>query len=312
MTRGLSLALALAFLSPGIVSGADVVQFYHLDAIGNVRVVTNATGAVVERHDYLPLGEECTTGVCASNPGITASQPRHFTGKERDTETGLDYFGARYYRGNLGRFTTVDPMIKMKDALVDPQRWNRYAYGLNNPFRYIDPDGRWPSTFWLPVHQQSIDRALPGVSASRREGLKVAVEEADSAEFQTSQMAFRHGMRGPGETEGRARSEANAFIRSEIEQAQNYEKMGADADAMAHLGLAMHALQDATSPAHEGFQEWRTEWNSYASLHAEIHGSKERKPDAEQRGRLDRATRDSWDYFTGKKEMPADFFGDRK
>jgi RHS repeat-associated protein len=139
---GLGLALALAFLSPGLVSGADVVQFYHLDAIGNVRAVTNATGAVVERHDYLPFGEECTTGVCASNPGITASQPRHFTSKERDTETGLDYFGGRYYRSNIGRFTTVDPAYVLQQNLVDPQRWNKYSYVRNNPLKYTDPDGR--------------------------------------------------------------------------------------------------------------------------------------------------------------------------
>ena len=75
---------------------AQEVEYYHLDAIGNVRAVTDQSGRVVERHDYLPFGEECITGACASNPGVTGGQPKHFTGKERDTETGLDYFGARY------------------------------------------------------------------------------------------------------------------------------------------------------------------------------------------------------------------------
>ena len=109
VTRSIGLAVVLACAWPAMVSAADVVEFYHVDAIGNVRVVTDATGAVVERHDYLPFGEECTTGPCATNPGVAASQPRHFTGKERDTETGLDYFGARYYGSKIGRFTTVDP-----------------------------------------------------------------------------------------------------------------------------------------------------------------------------------------------------------
>jgi RHS repeat-associated protein len=54
----------------------------------------------------------------------------------------LDYFGARYYRANLGHFTTVDPELNVKDALVDPQRWNRYAYARSNPLRFLDPDGR--------------------------------------------------------------------------------------------------------------------------------------------------------------------------
>ncbi len=131
----------LALLIPALVS-AQEVQYYHLDAVGNVRVVTNQAGQVVERHDYLPFGEECTTGPCAADTPVGAGQPKHFTGKERDTETGLDYFGARYYRGNLGRFTTVDPTVNIKTSLLDPQRWNRYAYVSNNPLRYVDPDGR--------------------------------------------------------------------------------------------------------------------------------------------------------------------------
>jgi RHS repeat-associated protein len=97
---------------------------------------------VIERHDYLPFGEECTTGPCASNPGLNAGQPRKYTGKERDKETGLDYFGARYHGSKIGRFTTVDPVYNWQENLVDPQRWNRYAYARNNPLRYVDPDGR--------------------------------------------------------------------------------------------------------------------------------------------------------------------------
>lgn len=63
-----------------------------------------------------------------------------FTGKERDQETGLDYFGARYYSGAQGRFTTPDPLMASGKA-SNPQTWNRYAYTLNNPLRFVDPDG---------------------------------------------------------------------------------------------------------------------------------------------------------------------------
>lgn len=63
-----------------------------------------------------------------------------FTGKERDSETGLDYFGARYYGSNMGRFTSPDP--KPRSArVIDPQSWNRYSYTLNNPLKFVDPDG---------------------------------------------------------------------------------------------------------------------------------------------------------------------------
>jgi RHS repeat-associated protein len=115
------------------------VTYYHLDGLGNVRAMTDKNAAIVERHDYLPFGEECTTAPCTPAGG---AQPKRFTGKERDTETGLDYFGARHYGASLGRFTTVDPTVNVQRGLVDPQRWNRYAYGLSNPFRYVDPDGR--------------------------------------------------------------------------------------------------------------------------------------------------------------------------
>jgi RHS repeat-associated protein len=137
------LHLAAAWLLPGILV-ADQVEYYHLDAVGSVRAVTSAAGAVVERHDYRPYGEECTTGPCALNPGVGAGGPLKFTGKERDTETGLDYLGARYYGSSIGRFTTVDPYLDPRSALTDPQQWNRYAYGRDNPLKFVDPDGRHP------------------------------------------------------------------------------------------------------------------------------------------------------------------------
>ena len=139
-----SACAALLLLLAGSASGAgEVVEYYHLDAIGNVRAVTNAAGQVVERHDYLPFGEECTTGACATNPTLGSGQPREFTGKERDSETGLDYFGARYYSSRVGRFTTTDPVQTWQENLLDPERWNRYAYARNNPLRYTDPDGKF-------------------------------------------------------------------------------------------------------------------------------------------------------------------------
>jgi hypothetical protein len=86
------LLLTPSLLLPAVASGQDV-EYYSLDAVGSVRVITDRTGKVIERHDYLPFGEECTTGPCTSNPGFGAGEPRNFTGKERDTETTLDYFG---------------------------------------------------------------------------------------------------------------------------------------------------------------------------------------------------------------------------
>ena len=67
----------------------------------------------------------------------------HLTGKERDTETGLDYFGARYYGSSVGRFTNPDDPLTFADP-DNPQSWNLYAYSFNNPLRYSDADGHEP------------------------------------------------------------------------------------------------------------------------------------------------------------------------
>jgi RHS repeat-associated protein len=65
-----------------------------------------------------------------------------FTGKERDAETGLDYFLARYYSGAQGRFLSTDPVTITPERLHDPQQLNAYAYVRNNPLRFIDPTGK--------------------------------------------------------------------------------------------------------------------------------------------------------------------------
>jgi RHS repeat-associated protein len=74
-----------------------------------------------------------------------------------DPANARSYFGARYYRADIGRFTTIDPVYTWKENLEDPQRWNRYTYVRNNPLRYVDPDGRVP--LMLPPDLFGIERA---------------------------------------------------------------------------------------------------------------------------------------------------------
>ena len=85
------------------------------------------------------------------DPGGDPFDPYYqFTGKERDGESGLQYFEARYYASHLGRFITVDPLYANPDALsVDralrfqenPHQSNNYCYVLNAPLKYVDPSG---------------------------------------------------------------------------------------------------------------------------------------------------------------------------
>ncbi len=112
---------------------SETVHYYISDHLGSATVIASASGVADEESIYFPYGGERWT---------TGSDPNHykFTGKERDTETGLDYFGARYYGSTMGRFTSPDPLMASAHAR-DPQTWNRYTYTLNNPLRFVDPDG---------------------------------------------------------------------------------------------------------------------------------------------------------------------------
>ena len=111
------------------------LYFYHLDHLGTPRVITDVDGNVVSQHKYLPFGEEL------SAPPSTNTH--EFTGHERDSETGLDYMLARMYgQASTLRFLSVDPFFSPRKNLNNPQRWNRYTYSLNNPIKFVDPDGR--------------------------------------------------------------------------------------------------------------------------------------------------------------------------
>jgi RHS repeat-associated protein len=79
-----------------------------------------------------------------------------FTAKERDIETGLDFFGARYYSSSQGRFGSIDPSNKSIQA-QNPQTWNRYSYCLNDPLLYVDKNGKWPTK----KHNTIIETAFP-------------------------------------------------------------------------------------------------------------------------------------------------------
>ena len=138
-------ALAAEYGPTGTETGTS---YLVADQLGSTRLVLESTGDV-KRYDYFPFGEEIpqgyggrgteySTAVYPSSPDAVSQK---FTGKERDAETGLDYFGARYLSAALGRFTSADPVMSAPERLRDPQQFNRYAYARNSPLRYLDPTG---------------------------------------------------------------------------------------------------------------------------------------------------------------------------
>jgi len=129
-------------------SGLDL-RWLVTDQLGTPRIVLDQSGSLsaVRRHDYLPFGEELLAGAGGRTTGEGYAGDdgvrQQFTSKERDVETSLDYFGARYFSSAQGRFTSVDPLASSAKP-ANPQTWNRYAYVLNNPLRLIDPTGMAP------------------------------------------------------------------------------------------------------------------------------------------------------------------------
>gem|GEM_PF-5122742 len=113
------------------------LYYYVSDQINSTRIVTDSTGTVVYSAAHEPYGGIQKTWV------TTAFDPElKFSGKPRDAESGLDYFGARYYDRAQYRFVSVDPVIPMGTAQFSHQRWNLFAYCGDNPISFYDSDGR--------------------------------------------------------------------------------------------------------------------------------------------------------------------------
>jgi RHS repeat-associated protein len=126
------------------------LHFQLEDWLGSRRVQTNITGTVEEWYVSLPYGDGLTPipnlGCLPSNNCYSEDPTEHhFTGKERDTESGNDYFDARYYSSAMGRFMSPDWSAKEEPVpyskLDNPQTLNLYSYVVNNPLTQIDDDG---------------------------------------------------------------------------------------------------------------------------------------------------------------------------
>ena len=105
--------------------------FYHPDHLGSSSYITNLDGEVSQHIEYVPFGE-----VFIEERNNTWNTPYLFNAKEFDEETGMYYYGARYYEPRLSLWMSVDPIANLKNWI------SPYAYTKDNPLRYIDPDGQ--------------------------------------------------------------------------------------------------------------------------------------------------------------------------
>jgi RHS repeat-associated protein len=104
---------------------------YAYDALGSIRRMTDTLGNEVRSYRYDSFGQlTAETG--------TLRNPYTYTGRERDQESGLSYYRARYYDPAVGRFLSEDPI---RGFLSVPKTLNLYPYVYNNPLRFVDPYG---------------------------------------------------------------------------------------------------------------------------------------------------------------------------
>jgi RHS repeat-associated protein len=235
------------------------VEYYHTDALGSVRAVTKQVAGqwqVVSRHDFLPFGEEV-------QPPTPPPDKRLFTGQERDQETGLDYFKARYLRAAMGRFTTVDPVLNVGISTQHPQFWNRYAYALNNPLRFIDSTGRWPAA----IHDVIFAFAFPLLARGDLAQIQAGSRWVDN-ERQDPRWSYAHGMRDG--TTGQTVMQAMDLYFDWID---SYLYRAAEDNSLWQFGAAMHAVTDSFARSHRGFQAW----SGYSAfLESSVHSVLER------------------------------------
>jgi RHS repeat-associated protein len=129
----------------GNSQAVERVTYYHNDALGSPVAATGATGTLLWRESYAPYGKRLTKEAGSKHTVW-------YTGKPEEAAFGLSYFGARWYNPAIGRFMAMDP------AGFDPDNihsFGRYGYANDNPYRFIDPDGRDPYLVGRPLKIKS-------------------------------------------------------------------------------------------------------------------------------------------------------------
>ena len=148
--------------------------FRHEDNLGSARVLTQVNQGIQDSIDYQPFGEQSSGGTATTHK---------FTGKERDSESGLDNFGARYNSSSMGRFMTPDwaakPVTVPYAKFGDPQTLNLYTYVENSPLNRIDADGH--VDWWAGDQHQACGGATSDCAAETSQQNQAAAAQNQSS-----------------------------------------------------------------------------------------------------------------------------------
>ena len=225
----------------------DGLHFHLDDPLGTRRVQTDLAGAVEQTYASLPFGD-CPDGDTLSCTG--GATEHHFTGKERDAESGNDYFGARYYSSTMGRFMSPDWSAKQDPVpyarLDNPQTLNLYAYLRNNPLAGADADGHCPK--WMQGVCDAAQKAFGTAAQLLNDGLQRAGYKAAASQLS-----------GPGASAARKSLQASTYnklspvgqsITDAAKQSRVNQLAGKTADQLAEsasrTNAGVNALGDAS------------------------------------------------------------------
>jgi RHS repeat-associated protein len=199
--------LAVEFPEQALAPCATCYLF--TDQVNTTRLVLDQGGTVMKRADHMPFGEEILNGAPWANGRgslYADNNPvrQQFTGYLRNEpyEWALDFANARYYRRSIGRFTSPDPLLS-SGRPDNPQSWNRYGYGFNNPLRFIDPTGlfNWDSSLGGDATDDQLRKTMAKKEANRiikqRKNITNALNKmAKSGDSALSGVASAYGSAG--------------------------------------------------------------------------------------------------------------------
>ncbi|EJO0120104.1 RHS repeat protein [Escherichia albertii] len=266
------------------------LHLYHCDHRGLPQALISPEGETAWCGEYDEwgnlLGEE--------NPQHL-QQPYRLPGQQYDEESGLYYNRNRYYDPLQGRYITQDP-IGLKGG------GNLYKYPLN-PVQKIDVLGLWGSQSGFWVHQRAGFLVFgQQLTWDERSIVSDAHYLADSAQYQTIPLSYRHAMRTPEQSVSDACQQSNKFVREQFNKAWAAQKGGNRKKALTEFTIGLHTLQDATSPSHSGFQVWDGDLSI-----AHMLGDAEILDPADDSD-LMKTTRDAWGWFQSGKLPDGNLF----
>ena len=240
-----------------IFAGGKLLGTYHdtntyfalNDWLGTKRAEYTPNG-LLSTFFSLPYGN----GLSSSGNASDATE-QHFTGKERDVESGNDYFGARYYASSMGRWMSPDPS-PAGVIILSPQSWNLYNYVLNNPLRLVDRNGYWATG----IHAQIVTYSLQNyVSAGELNELRARQYSMDADQSNQN----THAMANQGQSSQSALDGMWEFVSSKMNiVSQNLGSGGTlNSTGIDALGDAIHTVEDFTSPMHTDSNFMPYVWN---------------------------------------------------